>query len=170
MTASETLQLEGTALAGKYLTFMLGKETYGIEILRVQEIIGLLPITRIPKVSAHIRGVINLRGKVIPVMNLARRFGLADHEDTSLTCIIVVELSGEHGSVTMGIVVDEVSEVIDIAQEHIEGPPDFGEVAGSTFLCGMGKVGEKVIILLDVAKVLEPGITTVAGLEELELD
>lgn len=166
MTATALLEREASATAGKYLTFMLGPETYGIEILRVQEIIGLLPITRLPKVSEHIRGVINLRGKVIPVMDLSRRFGLPGHENTPLTCIIVIELRQDHGSITMGMVVDEVSEVIDIAAENIEGAPDLGDAGASSFLSGMGKLGEKVVILLDVAKVLEPGARAVLEYQE----
>lgn len=146
------------AMAGRYLTFKLGPETYGIEILCVQEIIGLMPITGIPKVAGHIRGVINLRGKVIPVMSLARRFGGADRDDTSLTCIIVIELTHETGTTTMGIVVDEVSEVINIHAEHIEAPPDLGGAAGDSFLRGMGKVDGKVVILLDMVQVIDSGV------------
>jgi len=143
------------SMAGKYLTFKLGPEIYGIEILCVQEIIGLMPITRIPKVSEYIRGVINLRGKVIPVMSLSRRFGVPDRDDTSLTCVIVIELARTSGTVTMGIVVDEVSEVININADNIESPPDLGGAAGDTFLCGMGKVDGKVVILLDMGRVIE---------------
>jgi purine-binding chemotaxis protein CheW len=145
-----------STMAGKYLTFMLGPETYGIEILCVQEIIGLLPVTRIPSVPEHIRGVINLRGKVIPVMSLTRRFQLPDHEDTALTCIIVIELRRDSGSITMGIVVDEVAEVIDIAANNIENPPDLGGSNNATYISGMGKVGEKVVILLDMSTVIQP--------------
>ena len=145
-------------MAGKYLTFRLGPETYGIEILCVQEIIGLLPITRIPKVSEYIRGVINLRGKVIPVMSLSRRFGVPDRDDTPLTCVIVIELARESDTVTMGIVVDEVSEVININADNIEAPPDLGGAAGDAFLRGMGKVDGKVVILLDMARVIESSV------------
>lgn len=150
------LQLQQHAsMAGKYLTFQLGPETYGIEILCVQEIIGLLPITRIPKVSEYVRGVINLRGKVIPVMSLARRFGVEERDDTSLTCIIVVELHRAHDTITMGVVVDEVSEVININAESIEAPPAMGGGSESYFLRGMGKVDGKVVILLDMSRVIE---------------
>lgn len=167
MSATAEMELAPSGLAGKYLTFMLGDETYGIEILRVQEIIGLLPITRLPHVTEYIRGVINLRGKVIPIMNLARRFGLSDREDTALTCIIVAELLRDDGAITMGVVVDEVSEVIDIKQDSIEAPPDLGDTAGGQFLSGMGKVGEKVVILLDVARVLEPSVKVIQELQEV---
>ncbi len=155
MTDSALQESRAASMAGKYLTFRLGPETYGIEILCVQEIIGLLPITRIPKVSEYIRGVINLRGKVIPVMSLSRRFGVPDRDDTPLTCIIVIELARDHDTVTMGIVVDEVSEVININANNIEAPPDLGGASGDAFLRGMGKVDGKVVILLDMARVIE---------------
>jgi purine-binding chemotaxis protein CheW len=152
-------QIQATAsMAGRYLTFKLGPEIYGIEILCVQEIIGIMPITRIPKESEYIRGVINLRGKVIPVMSLARRFGVPERDDTALTCVIVIELAREDGSITMGVVVDEVSEVININAEHIEAPPDLGGASGDSFLCGMGKVDGKVVILLDMAHVIESDV------------
>lgn len=166
MSAIVELEPVSTDLAGKYLTFRLGEEVYGIEILRIQEIIGLLPITRIPHLSDHIRGVINLRGKVIPIMDLARRFGMPDQEDTPLTCIIVAELVRGGSAVTMGIVVDEVSEVIDISAESIEGPPDLGSSVNCNFLSGMGKVGEIVVILLDVTKVLEPSAGAALELQD----
>lgn len=152
---TELQQQQHASMAGKYLTFQLGPETYGIEILCVQEIIGLLPITRIPKVSEYVRGVINLRGKVIPVMSLARRFGVEERDDTSLTCIIVVELHRVHDTITMGVVVDEVSEVINISAESIEAPPAMGGGSESYFLRGMGKVDGKVVILLDMSRVIE---------------
>jgi len=159
MTDSALQESRAASMAGKYLTFRLGPETYGIEILCVQEIIGLLPITRIPKVSEYIRGVINLRGKVIPVMSLSRRFGVPDRDDTPLTCVIVIELARESDTVTMGIVVDEVSEVININADNIESPPDLGGTSGDAFLRGMGKVDGKVVILLDMARVIESGAT-----------
>ena len=147
------------AMAGRYLTFKLGPEIYGIEILCVQEIIGLMPITRIPKVAEYIRGVINLRGKVIPVMSLSRRFGVPYRDDTSLTCVIVIERARAIGTTTMGIVVDEVSEVININAEHIEAPPDLGGAPGDSFLRGMGKVDGKVVILLDMAQVIDTEVS-----------
>lgn len=154
---SETSTAEtGTAyLAGKYLTFMLGPETYGLDILKVQEIIGLLPITRVPKAPDSIRGVINLRGKVIPVMNLASRFGLPSREDTARTCIIVVEMTRGESSVTMGLIVDEVSEVVSIEAENIEPAPDLGASVDAAYLLGMGKIGEKVVMLLDLGCIID---------------
>lgn len=166
MSTIADIERTPSGLAGKYLTFKLGEEIYGMEILCVQEIIGLLPITRLPRVTKYIRGVINLRGKVIPVMNLARRFDLPDRDDTELTCIIVTELVREDGTITMGIVVDEVSEVVDINAESIEPPPDLGAAIGERFLSGMGKITDKVVILLDVSEVLAPSAQVALNMQE----
>jgi purine-binding chemotaxis protein CheW len=143
-----------TAKAGKYLTFQLGKEVYGIEILKVQEIIGMMPVTRVPKTPEFVRGVINLRGKVIPVIELRRKFQMETREDTERTCIVVVQVAGAAGMVTMGLLVDEVSEVLNVAQEQIEAPPSFGVGVDTDFILGMGKIGSKVVMLLDADKVL----------------
>ena len=142
------------AKAGKYLTFQMGKEIYGIEILKVQEIIGMMPVTRVPKTPDFVRGVINLRGKVIPVIELRRKFGMESREDTDRTCIVVVQVAGDAGMVTMGLLVDEVSEVLNVGQEQIEAPPSFGVGVDTEFILGMGKVGQKVLMLLDADKVL----------------
>jgi purine-binding chemotaxis protein CheW len=142
------------AKAGKYLTFQLGKEVYGIEILKVQEIIGMMPVTRVPRTPDFVRGVINLRGKVIPVVELRRKFGMEGREDTERTCIVVVQVSWAAGTVIMGLLVDEVSEVLNVAGEQIEAPPSFGASVDTDFILGMGKVGAKVVMLLDVDRVL----------------
>lgn len=142
------------AKSGKYLTFQMGKEVYGIQILKVQEIIGMMPITKVPKTPDFVRGVINLRGKVIPVIELRRKFGMEHREDTDRTCIVVVQVSGGMGTVTMGLLVDEVSEVLNVGQEQIEAPPSFGAGVHTEFILGMGKVGQKVLMLLDADKVL----------------
>jgi purine-binding chemotaxis protein CheW len=146
--------------AGKYLTFQLGKECYGIGILKVQEIVGVMPVTRMPKMPHFVRGLVNLRGKVIPVFDLRLKFGLEGKEDTDRTCIIVVRLSlgadlpaGE-GEVTLGIIVDEVNEVVDVAQSQIEPAPAFGAEVDVSFLLGVGKVGNKVVMLLDADRIL----------------
>ena len=144
-------------LAGKYLTFQLSDEIYSIEILKVQEIIGIMSITTVPKTPDYVRGVINLRGKVIPVVELRRKFGMATQEDTERTCIIVVQVAGSDGPITMGILVDEVSEVMDIKVEQIEPAPAFGTSVDTTFILAMGKVGDRVVILLDVDRVLTSG-------------
>ena len=142
------------AIAGQYLTFELGEEVYGIEILKIQEIIGMMDITAVPKTPQYVRGVINLRGKVIPVIDLRLKFLMEGREDTSRTCIIVVQVTGEVKEVTTGILVDEVSEVLHVAAQQIEPAPSFGEGVHTEFILGMGKVADKVIMLLDVDKVL----------------
>jgi purine-binding chemotaxis protein CheW len=143
--------------AGKYLTFLMGKEVYGLEILKVQEIIGMMPVTHVPKTPDFVRGVINLRGKVIPVIELRRKFGMESRGDTERTCIVVVEVAWSAGTVTMGMLVDEVSEVLNVTTEQIEEPPSFGACVDTDFILGMGKVGAKVVILLDVDRVLAYG-------------
>ena len=140
--------------AGKYLTFNLVGEEYGLEILKVQEIIGIMNVTRVPKTPEFVRGVINLRGKVIPIIDLRLKFGVDSQEDTEKTCIIVVQIGHGDKHVTMGIIVDEVSEVLDIAEDQIEDAPSFGASVDTEFILGMGKVGQKVVMFLDIDKVL----------------
>jgi purine-binding chemotaxis protein CheW len=140
--------------AGKYLTFKIATEEYGLEILKVQEIIGIMDVTRVPKTPEFVRGVINLRGKVIPVIDLRLKFGLESIEDTDMTCIIVVQIASGDQSMITGIIVDEVYEVLDIEGGQIEDSPSFGASVDTAFILGMGKVGEKVISLLDIDKVL----------------
>lgn len=141
-------------VAGRYLTFALGEEAYGLEILKVQEIIGLLKVTSVPRTPDFVRGVVNLRGRVIPVIELRRKFGMEMKEDTERTCIIVVQIDGVQQQVTLGIIVDEVSEVLDIAEEQIEPPPSFGASVDTNFMLGMAKTEDKVVMLLDIGKVL----------------
>ncbi|HKP98471.1 MAG TPA: chemotaxis protein CheW [Fibrobacteria bacterium] len=140
--------------AGKYLTFKLGPESYGIGILKVQEIIGMMTVTRMPRTPTYVRGVVNLRGKVIPVLDLRLKFGMETRQDTDRTCIIVVQLKSADTLITMGIIVDEVSEVLDVAAGQIEPPPSFGMAVDVSFLMGMGKVGRKVVLLLDADRIL----------------
>lgn len=144
----------GTRLAGKYLTFRLGDEEYGLEILKVQEIIQLQSITRIPRTPSCVRGVINLRGKVIPVVDLRDKFQLGATEDTERTCIIVVQIRSGESVLVIGILIDEVREVLDIRAESIEEAPDFGSSVDTEFILGMGKVNGAVKILLDIDRVL----------------
>ena len=136
--------------AGKYLTFNLAGEEYGLEILRVREIIGLMDITAVPRIPAFIKGVINLRGKVIPVIDLRLKFQLPEAPPSEETCIIVVDVRG----VEMGIIVDKVSEVFNIAESAIDDTPSFGVNVETSFILGIGKAGGKVTILLDIARVL----------------
>lgn len=140
--------------AGKYLTFCLGNEVFGLEILKVQEIIGIMKVTHVPRTPRFVRGVINLRGKVFPVVDLRLKFDLEAVPDTERTCIIVVQVSRADHLMTMGIVVDAVSEVLDIAAAQIEPPPEFGTSVNTSFILGLGKSADKVIILLDVDRVL----------------
>ncbi len=141
-------------LAGKYLTFELGHEEYGLEILKVQEIIKMMRVTRVPRTPEFVRGVVNLRSKVIPVVDLRLKFGLDSQEDTDRTCIIVVQVARRDHEVTTGIIVDGVSEVLDVAGEQIEPAPSFGTSVDTDFILGMGKVGEKVVMLLGIDMVL----------------
>lgn len=144
-----------TRRGGKYLTFALGKEEYAVEILKVREIIGYMEITAIPRTPSYIRGVINLRGQVISVMDLRAKFGMESAATSDQTCIIVVEIKNGGRKLSTGIVVDRVSEVLDIADANIEDPPTFqGNEVDNNFILGMGKIGQSVKILLDIDKVI----------------
>jgi purine-binding chemotaxis protein CheW len=140
-------------LAGKYLTFQLGREEFGIRVLQVREIMGMQDITAVPQMPPHVRGVINLRGKVIPVICLRAKFGLESGGDRARSCIIVVQVKSDSGLLLMGIVVDGVSEVLNVAAGDIELPPDFGTGAARPYLMGMAKIKDKVKILLDIDQV-----------------
>ena len=155
-TTARTQQLNKAIMEkeGKYLTFALGQEEYGLEILKVREIIGYMEITAVPQTPAYVKGVINLRGQVIPVIDLRAKFGMETTERTEETCIIVVEISQGGRSFSTGIVVDHVEEVLDIAGEDIEEAPQFGSAVNTDFILGMGKIGDSVKILLDIDKVL----------------
>ncbi len=159
-TTANTADHALAAKAGKYLTFKLGVEEYGLEILKVQEIIKMMDITKVPRTPEFVRGVINLRGKVIPVVDLRLKFCMESRENTDKTCVIVVQVTqanAPNGAVTMGTLVDEVSEVLDITGEQIEPSPEFGTAVDTAFILGMGKVAKKVIMLLDIDKVLSSG-------------
>jgi purine-binding chemotaxis protein CheW len=162
-----TTQTEGSSRAmldreGKYLTFALAHEEYGLEILKVREIIGYMEITAVPQTPHHVKGVINLRGQVIPVIDLRAKFGMETAEITDESCIIVVEIGQGRRNFSTGIVVDHVQEVLDIAGQDIEEAPQFGSTVDTNFILGMGKIGDTVKILLDIDRVLGNG-----GLAEL---
>jgi len=140
--------------AGKYLTFALGPEEYGLEILKVREIIGYMDITAVPQTPHHVKGVINLRGQVIPVIDLRAKFGMETAEVTDETCIIVAEVNRGTNRFSTGIVVDRVQEVLDISGEDIEEAPQFDSSVNTDFILGIGKIGDTVKILLDIDKVL----------------
>ena len=139
---------------GKYLTFALASEEYGLEILKVREIIGYIDVTAVPQTPHHVKGVINLRGQVIPVIDLRTKFGMDRADVTDETCIVVVEITQGKRKSSTGIVVDRVQEVLDIAGGDIEEAPQFGAAVDTDFILGMGKIGDSVKILLDIDRVL----------------
>lgn len=144
-----------SAREGKYLTFELGGEEYGLEILKVKEIISIMNITAVPNTPDYVRGVINLRGKVIPVIDLRQRFNMESKDYNERTSIIVVDIREDDGkNLIMGVVVDSVSEVLNIKDEEIEETPTFGTRLNTEFILGMAKVKDEIKILLDIDKVL----------------
>lgn len=148
-----------SAPAGKYLTFFLGAEEYGMEILAVHEIIGMLPITRVPRTPAFVRGVVNLRGRVISIIDLRRKFDMPAAEPGPTSCIIVVAAHAAH----VGLLVDRVSEVADIAATDIEPPPPLGAGVQTDYLLGIAKSVARVRLLLDISRVIDAGDLTAAG-------
>jgi len=149
----DTRKGEAEARAGKYLTFLLAQEEYAIQVLKVREIMGIQHITTVPQTPPDVKGVINLRGKVIPVTDLRLKFGLPEAEYSQRTCIIVVQLQGE-SEIQVGIIVDEVCEVLNLMQGDIQDTPDFGRGITTPYLLGMAKVKGKVKILLDIDHVV----------------
>ncbi len=137
----------------QYLTFRLGDEEYGVEILKVQEIKGYSAITPIPNTPAYIKGVMNLRGTIVPVLDLRARFGMSATAYTPFTVIIVVTV----GTTVMGLVVDAVSDVLDIPREHVQATPDFGSQVDARYVDGMARAGDKLVVLLDIDRVLGVG-------------
>lgn len=144
-------------LSGKYITFKLGEEEYGVPILKVQELLRLMKIVRVPKTRDFIRGVINLRGKVIPVTDLRVKFDMGRAEETELSAILVVHCPRDEGELIMGLFVDEVVEVLELTVAQIEARPDFGDDSTELdFLMAMGRHDDRVVFLLDIDKVLTP--------------
>ena len=139
---------------GKFLTFSMADEEYGIGILKIKEIIGMMPITTVPQTPEFVKGVINLRGKVIPVIDLRLRFCMEAIDYTERTCIIVVEIESTAGTVQIGVVVDAVSEVLNVNAEDVEETPTFGAKLNTDYILGMAKMEGGVKILLDIDKVL----------------
>jgi purine-binding chemotaxis protein CheW len=152
--AASAPALKSDDRAGKYLTFMIGKEEFGVGVLKVREIMGIQDITAVPQTPPYLKGVINLRGKVIPVIDLRLKFGLPSIDYTQRTCIIVVQVKSGSTSLLMGIVVDEVSEVLTMAPGDIEDTPDFGANVETNYILGMAKIKGRVKILLDINEVL----------------
>lgn len=147
---AEVIETEEDTQRGRYLTFTLGKETYGIEIKYVTEIIGIQAITELPELSEYIRGIINLRGKIIPVMDVRLRFKKEFREYNDRTCIIVVDIS----NISIGLIVDGVAEVLSIDEQNIVEPPKMNTGQQNKYIKNIGKVGNDVKLLLDCEKIL----------------
>ncbi len=160
VTMDQTLK-QMSEKEGKYLTFSLAEEEYGIEIRKIKEIIGMMPITSVPQTPEFVKGVINLRGKVIPIIDLRIRFGLEKRDYDDRTCIIVVEVEGYTGMVMIGIIVDSVSEVLNIKGDDIEETPTFGTKLNTDYILGMAKMEGEVKILLEIDNVLSSEEITV---------
>jgi purine-binding chemotaxis protein CheW len=150
--------------SGKYLVFHLGEEEFAIQVQKVREIMGVQDITQVPQTPHHVKGVINLRGKVIPVVDLRLKFSMPAKEYTHRTCIIVVQVAGERGTMLMGIVVDAVAEVLQVAATEVEDTPSFGKEVEVPYVMGLAKLKGKVKILLDIDQVM-----TARELARLEL-
>ena len=151
------------ATEGKYLTFLLDSQEYGIGILKVREIIGIMPITSVPLAPDFVKGVINLRGKVIPIVDLRLKFGMVKADHTDYTCIIVVDVTAALGKIILGIIVDAVSEVLNIKVDQIEDTPSFGTAFDTQCICGMAKSDEGVKTLLDIDRVFNAEESTDFG-------
>ncbi len=139
----------------RYLTFLLGDEIYGLSIIKVKEIIGMMKITNVPGMPDYVKGVINLRGKIIPAIDLRQKFGFSEAEYDDRTCIIVVEINNAQENRLTGVIVDRVWEVLDIDKENIEDPPAYGNSIDDDFLYGIGKMDDKVIMLLDSDRIIK---------------
>ena len=151
MTATlDAATFERTSLVGKYLTFRLDREQFGIQLLRVREIIGLMPTTTVPGAPPEIRGILNLRGKIIPVMDLRRRFNMGDAECSDRACIIVTEIRNQDRLVEIGLLVDGVSEVLNVTVADLEPPPELGAQVDISYILGLAKSDQGVKVLLDV--------------------
>ena len=161
--STTTASLDLTSAAGKYLTFRLGDESYGIAVLKIREIIGLQKITPVPQMPAHARGVINLRGKVIPVVDLRLKFGLSEAQATERTCIIVVQAELAEGEFSLvGLIVDAVEEVANIAAEDIEPQPELSSSARNAFVLGLAKSESQVKTLLEIDALLGEDLSLMA--------
>lgn len=161
-TIDQAVKVE-SAKDGKYLTFTMEDEEYGIGILKIKEIIGMMPVTTVPQTPEFVKGVINLRGKVIPVVDLRLRFGLEFIDYNERTCIIVVEIIGNAGTIQIGIVVDSVSEVLNINEKDVEDTPTFGTKLNTDYILGLAKMEGGVKILLDIDRVLSAEDVVVLG-------
>ena len=144
---------EAQVFAQQYLTFRLGEETFGVDVLQVREILDLIPVTRVPQMPEYMLGVINLRGSVVPVVDLRRKFGLPPAAATRDSCIVVLEVAFAGERSVVGALTDAVSEVLDLPAEAIEPPPRLGSKLRAEFIRGMGKKEEQFLIVLDIDKI-----------------
>lgn len=142
------------SIAGQYLTFRVGSDAYAISIAKLRELVGLGGITRVPSTPPWIRGVMNLRGEVLPVIDLAVKFGLPASQDTKWTCLVVVQLPIDGQASSLGLVVDSVEDVVDLQDDEIDPPPPFGTRLRAEFVLGLARIGEGLAVLLDVDRVL----------------
>ncbi len=152
-TADSAPVLRGSSASRQYLTFRLGEEVFALDVAKVREVLDLTPITQIPRTPEFMRGVINLRGGVVPVVDLRRGFGMAVAENTVNTCIIVVEVLLEHETVVIGVLADQVEEVIDLEPEQIQPPPKIGTYVKTQFLHGMGRRDSRFLMILNIDQV-----------------
>ena len=162
-TATRVKQMANSdldGLAGKYLTFVLGGASYGIAVRRVREIIKVLPITAVPQTPPAVKGVINLRGKVIPVVDLSVKFGVPSTPHTDRTCIVVVEVAVKNTALPIGVIVDSVSDVTPITADSLEPPPDFGDAGGGRYIMALAKTDTGVKVLLNLDDVLADSAET----------
>ena len=163
MTTETTVALR--ARPGQYLGFRMADQQYGLEILAVQEINRNLAATPVPRMPGYVRGVVNLRGRIVPVIDLRRRLGLPAREDDAATCNIVVRVPGEEGEVTMGLVVDAVTEVHTVTEEQLSPPPEMGGEVAASFITGIARLESGIMVILDVARLVDVSETAPAGRE-----
>lgn len=165
MDAAQGLDMVGVDINSddnQYLTFILADEEYGVDILRVQEIKGWDSVTSIPNTPDYIKGVINLRGTIVPIVDLRERFSLEPTEYSAITVVIVLRVDNDSGSRIMGIVVDAVSEVYNIPEEELKAAPDFGQAISTDFVRGLATVEDQMVIVLDIDPLLNSSVLTVA--------
>jgi purine-binding chemotaxis protein CheW len=160
--SSESLSQNGHSTAARYLTFAIAHERYGFEIARVQEIIQVSQITRVPKASTAVKGVINLRGKIIPVVDLRLRFAIDEAAYNNRTCVIVIEMMWQEERIAVGVIVDTVLEVLDFTPDRVETSPNFGCQVDSKFLTGIAEHDGHANLLLDIEKVIASTIPSAA--------
>jgi purine-binding chemotaxis protein CheW len=151
---SDIKLVDSKNLIGKYLSFVLGEGEYAVDILKVQQVIQIQPITRIPRAPNFIRGVLNLRGKVVPILNLHSKFNMSTVEETGKTCILITEISERQSTLTVGIIIDEVKEVMDINEEMLTDKPDIGTSKSAKHIVGAVRMGDKVRFILDLDEIL----------------